>query len=230
MKKFAVIGLGQFGYQLAVSLGDLGSDVLAIDQSPDLVERIKEQVGQSVMLDSTDEAALRATGIAEVDTAVVTIGQHVEVSIIITALLKNLGVPRIISRASTPLHRQILELVGAHEVINPEEAMAVRLAETLYAPNVSQRMTLPTGHTYVEIEAGEDLWGKTLMELEFRQRFELQAIALKKRIPDVDDEGRSIFRTLVNQLPAGNDVIERGDVLALIGDERRIREFIEGME
>ena len=228
MKKFAVIGLGQFGYQLAVSLGLLGSDVLAIDRSVDIIEHIKDAVGHAVALDATDEIALRSTGVADVDTVVVTIGQHVEVSVIITALLKNLGVPRIISRASTPLHRQILTLIGAHEVVNPEADMAVRLAESLYAPNVSQRMTLPTGHTYVEVEAGAELWDKTLMELEFRQRFELQVIGLKRRIPDVDDEGRSVFRTVVNHLPAGSDVIERGDVIALIGSERRIREFIEG--
>lgn len=228
MKKFAVIGLGQFGYQLAVSLGQLGSDVLAMDRDPDIVERIKDSVGHAVALDATDEIALRSTGVVEVDTAVVTIGQYVEVSVIITALLKNLGVPRIISRASTPLHRQILGLIGAHEVVNPEADMAVRLAETLYAPNVSQRMTLPTGHTYVEVEASAELWDKTLMQLEFRQRFELQVIGLKRRVPDVDDEGRSVFRTVVNHLPAGSDVIERGDVVALIGSERRVREFIEG--
>ena len=228
MRKFAVIGLGQFGYQVAVSLGQLGAQVLAMDRDPDICEAIKHHEGvHPLCLDATDERALRASGIEDVETAVVAIGQHLEVSVVVTALLARIPVRRIVARSSNDLHRQILELIGATRVHNPEVEMAVLAAQELFAPDMRRRMQLPTGHYLLEIEARESLWGKTLKELDFRSRFELTIIALRKRVPYVDRTGASSYRIETNLFPGPPDVVEEGDVVALVGTEARIREFLE---
>lgn len=227
MSKFAVIGLGQYGFQVAVSLSEMGADVLAIDRNNDICESIKrfDRI-QPLCLDATNEQSLRATGIEEVDAAVVAIGQHLEISIVVTALLRQVPVKRIVARASTPLHKKILQLVGATQVRNPEVEMAARDAQAIFSPGLRERSVLPTGHHSIEVDARESVWGKTLGELDFRSRYELTVIAIKKQIPYVDRLGNNAYRVESNMLPTGADVIEKGDILVLIGTESRAREFL----
>lgn len=228
MRKFAVIGLGQYGFQVAVALAKLGADVLAIDKNSDICESVKRHQGvHPLSLDATDEAALRASGIDEVDAVVVAIGQHLEISIVVTALLRRLSVRRIIARSSTDLHEQILRLVGATQVHNPEVEMGTRVAHSIFAPDVHDRMSLPTGHQLVEIDARESTWGRTLSDLDFRTRYELAVIAIRKRVPFVDKMGESSYRSETNMLPTGADIVERGDILAVLGTEARVREFLD---
>ncbi len=227
MRKFAVIGLGQYGCQVATSLADLGADVLAIDSDQAVCNSLKRVDGiQPVCLDATDEQALRATGIEEVDAAVVAIGQHLEVSIVVTALLRQVPVQRIVARSSSDLHGKILTLLGAAQVHNPEVEMAIRDAQAIFSPALRDRTALATGHHMVELDARESLWGKTLAELDFRTRFELTVIAIKKRVPIVDQLGETGFREEVNRLPTGSDVIEEGDIIVVIGTPSRAQEFL----
>ena len=228
MRKFAVIGLGQFGREVVVTLAGLGAEVLAVDRDPDICEGLKSTDGVlPLCLDATDERALRGTGIEEVDAAVVAIGRHLEMSIVVTALLRRIAVRRILARASSELHAEILADVGATTVLNPEVEMGKRAAQSVFAPDLHTRMQLPTGHHLVEVDAREPLWGKTLGELDFRDRFALNLIALKKRIPVIDSYGDSGYKVDTNLLPTGADTIEKGDILVVIGTEVRVREFLE---
>ena len=121
MIQVAVIGLGNFGYKLAVTLHDFGADVIAIDKDEKIIDSIKDNVSQAVRLDASDENALRDIGISEIDAGVVAIGSNIEENIIVTTLLRRMGVTRIVSRAMSNLHEKILDEVGASKIVRIEE-------------------------------------------------------------------------------------------------------------
>ncbi len=227
MRKFAIIGLGQYGFQVAVSLAKLGAEVLAIDRNPKICEQIKRiESVYPLCLDATDEAALRATGVEEVDAAVIAIGQDLEVSILVTALLRKLAVRRIIARAATELHEQILGQLGIREVHNPERDMGIRNARNIFSPDLHDQTELSTGHLLAEVDAREPLWGRTLAELDLRKH-DVNVIAVKKRIADIDELGENTFRVETNLAPIGDVLIEKGDILVVIGPPGPVREFID---
>ncbi|HET6429548.1 MAG TPA: TrkA family potassium uptake protein, partial [Phycisphaerae bacterium] len=126
MATFAVIGLGRFGYRLSTLLAEGGAEVIAIDSRRDLVESIRDRVTVAVCLDTTDEEALRAQGVDRVNVAVVGIGDDFEANALATVILKQIGVPRVISRATTTIRAQILSRIGADDVVNPERESAER--------------------------------------------------------------------------------------------------------
>jgi len=147
-----VIGLGLFGREVAVSLARRGHSVLAIDQDLDAVEQIKDAVDHAAAMDTTDEAALREARLDEMETAVCAIGaQHIENSILTTALLHQLEVPRIISRAADNLHARILRQVGATEVVNPEQEMGWRVANQIASPGIREVLRLAEDVCVAEI-------------------------------------------------------------------------------
>ena len=142
MRQFAIIGLGRFGFKIAEILAEKGAQVIAIDKNHTLVEKVGNIVTEALQLDSTDEVALRESGVKDVDVAVVSIGEDVESNILTTTILKNLGIKEIVSRANTKLHAQILKEVGATRVVFPEEDMGLRVANSIFAPGVLEYIEL----------------------------------------------------------------------------------------
>jgi len=227
VRKIAVIGLGQFGFQVATSLAELGAEVLAIDRDSDVCEQIKrvDRINP-VNLDATDEKAMRATGIEESDAVIVAMGNPMEASIVVTAILRRMACQRIIARSTSEIHTQVLTAIGANQITNPEQEMGAQMALTVFSPNVQDRRILSTGHILVEIDSKESLWNKTIGELDFRGRFELNVIAIKKRQAYVDELGESRYSVDTNLLPSGTDIIDEGDILVVIGTEARINDFL----
>jgi trk system potassium uptake protein TrkA len=223
----AVVGLGLFGRRICLTLSDLGLEVLAIDRDSVLVDQIKNHVTAAVCTDVTEEAAILDSGILSADQCVVAIGENMESSILVTALLKKLGVKHIIARAHSDLHAQILRTVGAERTVDPEDDMGVRLAEEIYAPDVHARIRLSTGQEVVEVEADPSFFGRTIQDLNFRQKYRLNIIAIKSR----DDAGSASARgsgsDRVNKLPRPDDIVMEGDVFVLIGDSEMVRTFLE---
>jgi trk system potassium uptake protein TrkA len=224
---FAVIGLGRFGFKLATTLAEKGAEVLAIDIDRELVEEIKDLVSQAVCLDSTEEKALRAVGVQDVDAAVVAIGVNIEASILTTAILRRLGVGRIIGRAMTKLQGQILQEVGARKVIYLEDQMGEEVARSLIAPHVREHITLGTGHSLVELVPRKAFVGRTIAEIDFRARYGVNIIAIEKRIPRVTERGENTYDVKVNDLPSPHDRIEEGDILVVVGSNEKIEELME---
>jgi len=146
-RQVAVIGLGRFGYGVAETLIRKGCEVLAIDTDPDKVQSISDLATFAVQCDATDEKALRAISIQNVDVAVVSIGENLEASILIVQTLKELGVKEIIAKGVTPLHGQILKNLGVTEVIFPERDAASRLAQRIISPNVFEYLELVPGYS-----------------------------------------------------------------------------------
>jgi trk system potassium uptake protein len=226
----AVIGLGTFGAKTATRLFDKGADVLAIDKNGDLVERIKDRVTHAVAIDVTDERALRSISISDMDVAVVAIGDDIQMSILTVTMLRKLGVGRVIARATSNLHEHVLHEIGASEVIKVEEEMGEIIASKIIAPHVLQRYNFAAGYSIVEIKLGKKFEGKTLVESKIRQSYALNIVALQKRIPFIDEDGRADWRVEINDCPMPMDVIESDDVVVLVGSERNFNKLFADLQ
>ncbi len=218
----AVIGLGRFGAKLAMTLFALGGEVLAIDSNREAVERIKDHVSHVAIADCTDELAMRDLGVQDMDVVIIAIGEKVETSILTTAILRRLGCPRIMSRSVSRMQGQILMDVGAHEVFSLEEQMGEQMARKLAAPQILDSITLSSGHSMVDFAVPDEFVGKTLKELNLRARFGINIIAVKRRIPAINERGENIVKVTLNDLPSPDEKITADDVLVAVGSDAKL--------
>jgi len=216
-ERYAVIGLGRFGRQLARALTQAGVEVIAIDRDRQLIEQIADEVTQAVRLDSTDEDALRGQGIDQVDAAVVGIGEDFESNVLTTVLLKSLGVGCIYARADHDMHARILKRVGADEIIFPEEEAAQRWAYRLVAPQIGEKLEFAPGFSVAQYGAPPSFEGKTLLELQLRKKHRVNIIGIRSRGQD-EAEASKNRRRIVN-VPQPESIIHAGDLLWLVGSD-----------
>ncbi len=226
MKKFAVIGLGQFGESVAKTLAEQGHQVIAIDVEESLVQGVMDNVTKAVCLDATDEKALRSMSIHDVDVAINGIGTDLESSILVTLLLKELGVLQVICKADSEAHKKVLEKVGADKVLLPEKDTGIRTAETLMSVSdkVLDQMGLYRNASILELLTPEEFWGKTLREVKIRKDFGVNVIAIKKPAKHNSD-GEKTHPEEVNVAPKAEDVITKGDVLVVFGGNENIEKL-----
>ena len=223
--QYVVIGLGTFGSKIIQILRAYGADVIAIDYNKEKVEAIKDKATMALALDSTDEAAMKAAQIEDVDAAVVALGEAQEEAILTTVILKKMGIYPIIARAANSLYAHVLKLVGADRVIIIEEQAGENVAKQLLAPEIHERIYLTTGHSLVEMEARKEFIGKTLKELDIRNRFGVNVIAIHKKVTKIDEEGKVVQKVEMNDLPGPGDRIEEGDVLVVVGSDSDIEKL-----
>ncbi|MEO5656443.1 MAG: TrkA family potassium uptake protein [Nitrospiria bacterium] len=217
-RQFAVIGLGRFGYSVAETLIKKGYEVLAIDSDENKIEAVSDFATYAVQCDATDERALKAVSVQNVDVAVVSIGENIEASILIVMTLKELGVKEIIAKAVTRLHGKILSNMGVTEVIYPERDAAVRLAHRLITPNVLEYLELAQGYSIEEIEVPGPFVGKPLKEASIRTSYGINVIAIKRRVTKlVRGEWKNVEDMNVN--PDADDILQKGDVMVIVGKE-----------
>jgi len=219
-KQFAVIGLGRLGSAMAATLADLGHDVIGVDANEEHVREMADVLTHAVQLDATDERALRAAGIQDVDVAVVSIGENIESSLLVVMQLKELGIPTIVAKAVTWLHGRILERLGVSRVIFPERDMAIRVAHSLVLTDVIDYIELSRDFSIVEIPAPPPFVGRTLKELELRPRLGLTLIAIKRRPAPGGPEVTTVS-------PGAAERIQQHDVLVLLGDNARMAKLNE---
>ncbi len=217
--------MGRFGTRLARLLTEAGAEVIAVDRRKNLIEDVRDDVTRPVCLDATDEEALRSQGIDEVDVAIVGIGSNFEAAVLTTVLLKQLGVPRVISRAASNIRAQILSRVGADEIVNPEQESADRWRDRLIAMNIMERIELAENFSLVQMTAPDRFTGKTLGQLDVRKNFHVQVIAIRRTAEDIDADGLKRARELVISVPMAETTIKSEDVLILIGSDEAIKEF-----
>lgn len=212
-KHIAVIGLGRFGFSVAKTLAKYGSEVIAIDREEERVRKVSEFVSYAVQLDAMDEKALRSVGVQNVDTAIVSIGENIEASILVVMLLKEIGIRNIIAKAVTTLHGKVLENLGVQRIIFPERDMAIRVAHSLIRPNVLEQLELSQEYSIVELPTPARLIGKTLKESQLRTRYGVNLIAIKRKVTTE----KGIIREAWNVNPLPSDIMQESDVLVLIG-------------
>jgi trk system potassium uptake protein len=225
MRQIAVIGLGNFGSTVAVELVEEGAQVIAIDRTRERVEALKDRVTYAVCLNATDENALKSVGIPEVDIAIVCIGVDIEANLLITLLLKRLGVKRVWARAISPLQQEILKALQVDSIINLEEEMGRLVARSLVIENVVKHIHLSPGYSVAEIRVPAPLAGKTLRETNARKRFNINIVAIKKRHPQIGDDGRRTFQEFTENVPSPDAELGEDDVLVVVGGDRDIAKF-----
>ena len=221
---FAVIGLGRFGYSVAESLVQKGCEVLAIDSEEAKIQAISEIATFAVQCDATDERALKAVSTQNVDVAVVSIGENIEASILIVQTLHEMGIASIIAKAVTNVHGKILSNLGVTEVIYPERDAAIRLAHRLVSPEVLDYLELAPGYSVEEIAVPDRFSGMSIEETKIRERHNLNIIGIKKQVNRMI-KGQLKKEDTFNFTPSPSDMIEKGDVLVMIGKEHDLDGF-----
>jgi trk system potassium uptake protein TrkA len=209
-KQFIVIGMGRFGQSVARTLTSMGKEVLAVDKDEEHVNDIAPHVTHAVQADATDEKALNALGLRNFDVALVTIGDDIQSSILVTLLCKEMGVHHVVAKAQTELHAKVLLKIGADRVIFPERDMGVRLAHNLAAANVIDYIQVSDELRVLEIGVTPSWAGKSLIDLDFRKKYGVNVIAIK------NSAGK------INTTPRGGDILNSDDLLIVVGQADEI--------
>lgn len=224
--KFAIIGLGQFGFRVAKQLALRGAEVLAIDKDEDRMERIKDEVAYAVTLDATDLKALSSQNISDMDAVLVAIGENIEGLLLTTVLLLELNVKRIIARAMSEQQRMILEKLGVKEILSPEDEVGMMVAEMLLNPTMKAILPLPDDNEIAEIKVPKRVAHKTIEDIDFKASYNLDLITIKRYYEEVIVGKNTKVQHLVEKI-SRDTVIEQSDMIYLMGKSFDIERFIE---
>jgi trk system potassium uptake protein len=212
MKRFAVIGLGNFGFHAVKALYEDGNEVVAIDVDKNRVQAIDPYSTEAVVLNATDKEALKSLGLENMDGVIVSTGTKISTSILICLYLHEIGVAKILAKALDEDHAKILKRVGATDIIHPERDMAVRISRGLSRPNVLDFIPLAEDFDLVQVGPPKEFIGKSLRELNLRARYNVHIIAIKELVPE----------NFMLVPPAGF-VIKDSDILIMLGKTEDIR-------
>jgi len=213
MRQFLVVGLGRFGSSLARTLYNLGYDVLGIDRDEDIIQNIANDITHAVHADATDENTLKALGVRNFDVAIVSIGDDIQSSILITIMLKEMGIKYVVAKAQSQLHGKVLYKVVADRVVFPERDMGVRLAHNLISSNILDYIELSPDYSIVEIASVPEWYNKSLGQLDMRRKYGLNVMAIKR------DNNNVIIS------PHAEVVILKDDILVVVGHKEDIEKL-----
>ena len=214
-KSFAVIGLGQFGISIVEELVDNGMDVIAIDSSEEAVKRISALLPTVAVANATDDEALKELGIKDVDAAIVAFGSHIESSVLTTVILKELGVKSIIVRADDPYYVPILKKLGATEVIMPQKAAGIALANRLGNEDFKDFYKLDDKYSVVSIVINSAYVPQQLKDMFSKDKYGVNIVLIMRN-------GRSF-------VPGGSDSLLPDDTIFVVGGTKEIRLFREAI-
>ena len=224
MKQFVVIGAGKFGSSVALALTEKGYQVLLIDNDLDKVQEMSDVVTKAVQVDATDGKAMKALGIKDFDAAIVSIGrQSMEDSIMVTMMLKEMGIGTVVAKALNESHGRILTRMGADKVVFPERDMGIRLANSLVSTSLSDQLDIVPGYSIVEIPAPKEFIGKTIKDAEIRRKHGIQIIAIKSMKPNIDESGESVIEEDLNISPNADTKIGKDDTLLVLGSDKDLQ-------
>jgi trk system potassium uptake protein TrkA len=206
--------LGIFGSNIVKELYENGFDVIAIDKDKDAVHRIKDFATKAIVADGTDNEVMDQIGVHEDDVAVISFGDDLASSTLITLHLKQMKVKNIIVKAPNEEHKLILEKVGATDVIIPEKEVAGKVAKSLISPNVLDCLPLSEGYMIFEIAPPNSFLGKSIAELELRTKYHIEVIAVKDVLTDQ-----------ITMVPQASFRLKDGEVLVVIAKEKDIQKI-----
>lgn len=207
--KIAVIGLGSFGSEIASQLAEKGIDVLALDKDEAKINEIRNKVTQAICMDLKDAEALRNIGIDEMNTVIISIGKNFEYAVLLTRIIKNqLKIKNVITRTTDQIKKEVLELIGADQVILPEKEAATILAQELTSP-FPHSICLNEDFSIIDIAAPAEFIGKKIEDINFEKNYHCKCIAIKRKDTILQAEKE--------------EVIKEGDVLYLAGKNKNLK-------
>lgn len=225
--KCIIIGLGNFGSSLGQKLTQLGHEVIGVDRSVSKVEAYKETLTHTISLDCTDQQAVGVLPLKDTDLVVVCIGENEGDNIMATALMKQMDVKRLISRAVNPLHNTVLEAMGIEEIVHPEEETADRWAQKLNITGIVDSFELAKGYNIVEAEVPESFIGKSLQEIGITRTYQVLVLTTIKTVQKKNPIGASKNVKQVQGVASSKTVLEQGDILVLYGNIRDIKKLLK---
>ncbi len=218
MKNIAIIGLSSFGFYLCKYLSKLGFNIMAIDLKEELANQVKPFARKVIIGNAKDKDYLTKLGITDFDIVIVSVGNKIDTSILITLYLKELGIKEIIAKAVNEDHAKILGKIGATQIIFPERDMAERMSNKILSPNFLDFIPLTEGFSLIEIAPASSWIGKKLQDLDLRKRYQIQIVMIREVILD---------RVVI---PDGEFVLKDSDILYVIGDNKNIHEMYKEMK
>jgi len=227
IKKFCVIGLGYFGESLATKLTEQGAEVIVIDKNTDRLHRIKDKVELAVAANSMNEKELRALGLKDIDAAIVAIGEVFEDSIVTTAILKQIGIKRVITRVLNPIHEQLLKSLDVSETLVPEAEAADHLARRLMLPGVLETFKISNEHSIFEVKIPAWMIGRSIEDVGLRQNFSLNIVTIKRKAITYGINAKERREEmLIIGTPHPNQIFTSDDILVLFGKEKDFSKFM----
>ncbi len=225
--KYIIIGLGNFGASLAEKLTEMGNEVIGVDTSMTKVEAIKDKITHAVNLDSTDITAVSNLPLKDTDVVVVGIGEDKGANIMATALMKQLHVKRLISRAVSPLQEMVLEAMGVDEIIHPEEETAERWSKKLNLQGVVDSFEVNRDFSIVETAIPEEYDGRTLEEVGLKRKYDVIVLTTIKYSQEKNQLGALRDVTNVQGVASARTVLHKEDLMVLYGHNKNIKKLLK---
>jgi len=210
VRRFVVVGLGNFGSGVVEMLHAQGQDVIALDVDPDKVERMRGVATRAEVVDATDARALDRVGAAGADAAVVSVGTDLATSVLAVLALQDVGVGEIYVKATTAEHAKILEKIGVTEIVRPERETAFRLATRL-SLRLLNYLPIAPGYSLQELPTPDEFAGRTLLELELPKRYGVAVVAIHDVLTDE-----------LHVVPPADYLLKESDTLLVVGNDEAL--------
>lgn len=225
--KYIIVGLGNFGASLAVKLTKQGNEVIGIDSKMSKVDLMKEKISHTICMDATDEMTVGGLPLQDTDVVIISIGKEQGANIMATAVFKNFKVKRLISRAIDSLHEKVLEAIGVDEIVHPEKETAERWAKKLSLKNILDSFELNEDYSIIEASVPEEYVGETIMDVGFRNHFNLLVLTIIKKKEVKSVFGNMRTETQVTGVVKPDLILESKDILVLYGSNKDLETFLK---
>ena len=225
--KYIIIGLGNFGASLAEKLTKMGNEVIGVDVNMSKVEAIKDKITHAVNLDSTDFTAVSNLPLRDTDIVIVGIGEDKGANIMATALMKQLHVKRLISRAVSPLQEMVLEAMGVDEIIHPEEETAERWSKKLNLQGVVDSFEVNRDYSIIETEIPEEFDGKTLEEIGLKRKYDIIVLTTIKITREKNELGTKREVANVQGVASAKTILYQDDIMVLYGHNKKLKQLLK---
>jgi len=225
--KYIIVGMGNFGGFLATRLTEMGHEVIGVDYSEVKIEQIKDKITHAIHMDATDSATVKTLPYKDCDAVIITIGENVGASIMVTAIFKQLNVERLVSRSINDVHETVIKAIGVSEIVHPEEDSAERMAKRLQMKNVLDSLDLSDDYNVIEVKTPERYVGMTLEETNLRKEYKVTVITIIHEIERTNMLGKKSIIKKVVGVVNGDTQIQEGDILVLFGLTKDIQRILE---
>lgn len=227
MMKYIIVGLGSFGSSLAQKLTELGNEVIGIDTNMKKVDALKDKISHTICIDATDQFTISGLPLKDTDVVIVAIGEDQGANVMVTAIFKNLQVKRLISRAINPLHENVLQAIGVHEIVHPEEETAERWAKKLCLRGVVDSFELSDEYSIVEANVPYRYSGRTIQDINIREKHNLLVLATIEKTSIVSKVGKEKIVAKVQGVATPSTILNVDDIMVLFGANSDINKFLK---